>query len=255
MSEPEAHVLHTYSGDLFNTRSAEAVLPLLFELLGEDVTVRSAVDVGCGIGTWLAVSGNLGVRELLGLDGDHVDREALVMDVDRFVACDLTQPQDLGRRFDLAFCLEVGEHLPPEAADGLVELLTALSDRVLFSAALPGQGGQQHLNEQWPAYWAEKFREKGYRCHDTLRQRIWENDQVEWWYRQNLLLFLRDGVAPALEGSAPPPLVHPGCLKRARERHRQAVRRKSGIRGVTRELGSMARRLIRNPKPEIRNSK
>ena len=232
---------------MFNSRSAEEVLPLLFTLLGGEDTVRSALDVGCGIGTWLAASVKLGVPEILGLDGDHVDREALVMDVDRFVACDLTQPQDIGRRFDLAFCLEVGEHLPPEAADGLVDLLTTLSDRVLFSAALPGQGGQHHLNEQWPAYWAEKFREKGYRCHDTLRHRIWENDHVEWWYRQNLLLFLRNGVSPELEGSDPAPLVHPGCLKRARDRHQEAVRRKSGIRGVTRELGSIARRLFRGP--------
>ena len=44
----------------------------------------------------------------------------------------------------------------------LVATITKHGDAVLFSAAIPGQGGQDHLNEQWPEYWQKKFEVNGY---------------------------------------------------------------------------------------------
>ena len=59
----------------------------------------------------------------------------------------------MGRRFDLALCLDVTEHLPRECADPLVTLLTSLAPVVAFSAAIPVQDSYNHVNCQWPAYW------------------------------------------------------------------------------------------------------
>ncbi len=168
-------------------RSAEEIVPLVLEL----VPARSVVDVGCGEGTWLAAFTKNGVLDVLGVDGDYVDRDTLQISRARFQAADLSKPLEIGRKFDLAVSLEVAEHLPPECAASFVESLTRLAPVVLFSAAIPFQGGTQHLNEQWPDKWAELFQKHGYLMVDCIRKRVWQNDAVEWWYAQNALIFVR----------------------------------------------------------------
>jgi hypothetical protein len=134
----------------------------------------------------------------------------------RFLARDLTQPipADLGH-FDLAVCLEVAEHLSSDCAWPFVASLTGLSDKVLFSAAIPGQGGAEHVNEQWPSYWQALFQERGYLMIDCLREQLWDNSEVQAYYRQNLFLCVRQEVLdslPALQRFLDRPvrnLVHP----------------------------------------------
>ena len=166
-------------------RSAQVVVPILLEY----VRPRSVVDVGCGSGAWLHVFREQGIEDVVGVDGDYVPRELLEISRDRFLPRDLAQPFSLERCFDLAICLEVAEHLPPSSADALVGSLTALAPVVVFSAAIPWQGGTDHLNEQWPAYWVERFRERGWSVADPLRRRIWSNPEVGWWYVQNTLVY------------------------------------------------------------------
>jgi len=165
--------------------SARVVAPLVAEL----VQPRSVVDVGCGVGTWLRAFVDLGVTDYLGLDGDYVNRADLKISADRFRAADLTDPPPLGRTFDLAVCLEVAEHLPGASADRFVGFLTAAAPVVLFSAALPGQGGTSHVNEQWPKYWCQRFEARGYVRLDPVRPRVWRDRRVEWWYQQNICLY------------------------------------------------------------------
>jgi SAM-dependent methyltransferase len=166
--------------------SATAIVPIVMKLL----TPESVVDVGCGVGAWLAAFGEQGVSDFLGVDGDYVDRTELRIPLERFVAADLVAGFMSERRFDLAVSLEVGEHLSAEAAPRLVESLVALAPAVLFSAAIPGQGGIAHVNEQWPAYWAELFARHDYRPLDLVRGEVWDDESVDWWYRQNVLVYL-----------------------------------------------------------------
>jgi hypothetical protein len=117
---------------------------------------------------------------------------------------DLTRElPDLGR-FDLAVCLEVAEHLPASRAALFVADLVKLSPVVLFSAAIPGQPGVHHVNCQWPAYWADLFAFHGYGCRDEYRWPLWDDDRIESWYRQNVLIFQQ-----GYEVTTPRPLVHP----------------------------------------------
>lgn len=169
--------------------SAKLILPLVFAV----IKPRSVVDVGCGTGTWLKTADELGAADYHGYDGSRPSK--LYIPEERFTAADLAQPLRTGRRFDLALCCEVAEHLPPDAAEILVTTVTSLSDVVLFSAAIPGQGGRRHVNEQWPAYWQNLFQKQRYSAYDCIRPRIWNERQVDWWYRQNTVLYVADAVA------------------------------------------------------------
>lgn len=163
-------------------------------MVNELLRPASVLDVGCATGTWLAEWGRAGVSDLLGIDGDYVDRTALKLPRDRFKPIDLSRAFSLDRRFDLVQTLEVAEHLDQACADTFVASLTRHSDTVLFSAAIPGQGGTHHVNEQWPSYWAEKFEKAGYTAYDVVRPRFWTDSRVQYWYRQNTLLFSRERV-------------------------------------------------------------
>lgn len=168
-------------------RSAEVIVPLVLEL----IPTRSVVDLGCGEGAWLATFRQKGVDDVLGIDGDYIDRTELRIPAQCFRTADLSMPLALDRTFDLAISLEVAEHLPPASASIFVESLTRLAPAVLFSAAIPFQGGTNHINEQWPEAWAELFLAHGYGVVDAIRKRVWHDQGVEWWYAQNTLLFVR----------------------------------------------------------------
>jgi len=168
-------------------RSARIMVPLVLNL----VPAERVVDVGCGVGIWLQVFKEMGVKEILGIDGEWVNTNSLQIPEDRFLTLDLTKPLQLAANFDLVVSLEVAEHLPPNCAETFVDSLIKLGPVILFSAAIPFQGGRNHQNEQWPDYWARHFRRKGYVAIDCIRRQIWQNDDVEWWYAQNTFIFAK----------------------------------------------------------------
>jgi SAM-dependent methyltransferase len=199
---------YIHSEAIHNTGAANEVLPYVFDLLHPG----GVVDVGCGTGSWLKVAKQLGAKEILGIDGIHVEKSMLCINEDEFLQHDLTLPLPAGTKYDLAICLEVAEHLPEVAADNIITILCAHSDIVLFAAALPGQGGQFHINEQWPAYWQEKFKRNGFSAYDILRAPFWDNSKVDWWYKQNMFLYIKEGAGPVLnirDSADLPVFIHP----------------------------------------------
>lgn len=196
-------------------RSAQVILPLLYAVFQP----RSVIDIGCGQGAWLAVAGALGSTELTGIDGPWVDTARLRHPAIRFTAADLGAQIPVSARHDLCVSVEVAEHLLPAQADRFVEALCAASDVVLFSAAVRYQGGTAHVNEQRASYWASKFAARGYECVDLVRGAVWDDARVEWWYRQNVLVFVKRGTAiadrfRAAPRAAPPlDLVHPEAFE------------------------------------------
>ena len=166
-------------------RSARAVAPVVHRLFG----ARSVVDVGCGLGAWLRAFSEVGIEHICGIDGDYVNRQNLLIPSAKFIAQDLSRPFEIPGRYDLAMSLEVAEHLSGKAGARLVHTLTQAAPLVMFSAAVPGQGGSHHINEQRPAYWRSLFADEGFRLFDPIRPLIRDNRSVRWWYRQNLVLF------------------------------------------------------------------
>lgn len=182
---------HVYKQDFYtyigegSRGSAAIVVPLVLA----NVKVASVLDVGAGNGSWISVWLKNGVGDALAVDGDYVDPAQLVIPHDRFRAHDLSQPLDLGRRFDLVQTLEVAEHIAEANADTFVDNLVRHGDVVLFSAAVRHQGGEFHVNEQYPEYWRRKFAARGYACFDWMRPALEGQTQVRPWYRFNSLVY------------------------------------------------------------------
>jgi SAM-dependent methyltransferase len=197
---------YIHNETIHNPHAAEQILPFVFHKVKAD----AVIDFGCGTGTWLKIAKQLGAKKVLGIDGIHIDRKMLCIEDHEFLRHDLTFPLMISQKYDLAICLEVVEHLPEQAADHIVELITQSSDVVLFSAAIPGQGGQSHINEQWPDYWNQKFRKNDFFPVDNLRQTFWDNEKIEWWYRQNILLYVKKNAITGLPAPTNFPVyIHP----------------------------------------------
>ncbi len=176
--------------------SAAVIVPMVMA----EYQPATVLDVGCGRGWWGREFAIQGAR-VAGIDGSYVTDPVI-----NLTRHDLTDPlPDLGQA-DLVVCLEVAEHLPAERAESFVADLCRLGKRVLFSAAIPHQTGAGHINLQWPTYWAALFAQHGYGCTDTLRWQIWDDQTIEPWYRQNIMVY--DADMPT--DSAPPlDVVHP----------------------------------------------
>jgi SAM-dependent methyltransferase len=156
---------------------------------------QSVLDVGCGLGTWLSAFRQLGVADVIGIDGEYVDRDSLFIPRQLFRQHDLVAPLDLKRTFELVLSLEVAEHLPESAADTFVESLVRHGDIIVFSAAIPGQIGTHHVNEQYPSYWTRKFGERSFELFDIIRPIVWHDPDVALCYKQNVLAFVRNPSA------------------------------------------------------------
>lgn len=166
-------------------RSAEIIVPRVLSLF----SVSSVVDIGCGVGGWLSVFEKNGIHDYIGIDGDYISREALKIPAERFQPEDLVSLKNVGRKFDLACSLEVAEHLPEQVAEQFVEALVGAAPVILFSAAIPNQGGTNHINEQWQSYWFELFLHHNYHAFDCIRPSVYGDEQVKWWYRQNCIIY------------------------------------------------------------------
>lgn len=201
--------------------SALRMVPRLVDLLTPD----SVVDVGCGTGTWLKSFRDAGVIDIQGIEGGWIGKSSVATSDIPIEIMDLNHPAAASRRFDLALSLEVAEHLKPDAAADFIDFLTSLADVIIFSAAVPLQGGFAHLNEQWPPYWSKYFDKKNYLCYDVIRPLFWSDDKIAPFYAQNMFIYVKKKLRKDLHnklaamhsftpyGVAPVALIHPGLFE------------------------------------------
>jgi hypothetical protein len=168
-------------------RSAKTVVPFIVAMYDP----KTIADIGGGIGTWSKACEEFGIDATC-FDGDYVDQKRVLCK--KFVPKNLEQPLNIAQRFDAVICLEVAEHLPETRAASFVQDLCGLADVIVFSAAIPGQGGVNHINEQPHEYWHRLFEANGFAVHDSLRRAVGSMPQVEWWYRQNLFTYTKKRV-------------------------------------------------------------
>jgi len=166
----------------YSQSSARTLIPLL---VGK-YKPSSIVDFGCGSGEFLEECERNSVETVMGLEGEWLTKNTSKHWIE---TADLSQPVVLQTKFDLALCLEVAEHLPQSVAKTLIKSLTDASDVIVFSAAIPGQGGTNHINEQYPDYWAKLMLDFGFELDWDPRPTIWNDRNIAPWYRQNLLVY------------------------------------------------------------------
>lgn len=185
-----------------SARSAAVVAPLLTDLLKP----KSVLDVGCGVGTWCEAYAAAGVPLVHGIDGPWVDRGAFrgpsFAPFDFSTAAMPFKPELPQPKFDMVMTLEFLEHVQQERAQALVDFLTSVSDVIVAGAAIPGQGGKGHVNEQWLEYWCAMFEAKGYHPYDAIRPLIWSEEQVQPWYRQNTIIYFKEKVPDNVQRAA-----------------------------------------------------
>lgn len=175
----------------YTTYSAQSILDIVLNDLPE---INSAADFGCGVGSWLSILKEKNIH-ITGLDGSWVPTEELKIPEKNFIKVDFSKELKNCnsfiwnlQKFDLSISLEVAEHIPLNLADSFISLLTSHSKFILFSAAIPNQGGTNHINEQYPSYWINKFNKNGFKCIDPIRYLIWNDPKIPFYYRQNIFL-------------------------------------------------------------------
>jgi SAM-dependent methyltransferase len=133
--------------DEYNVRALHSI----YALYGHPPT---HLDLGSGSGVVARAARQWGV------DAIGVDVIAEPPDI----AHDLTKPLDMGRHFTFITCIEVAEHLPPDAAQTLCATIHRhLEPRglLVFTSALPGQAGDHHQNLIPPFEWRGLMWEAG----------------------------------------------------------------------------------------------
>jgi len=252
--------LSKYGGGFYSDGGdlAYRAATIILSEIEEIYSFTSMVDFGCGAGGWLraakdVIGCNGRTPTLLGVDGPHAKAFASCEGAE-FRFEDMENRIQLSRRFDLAISMEVAEHLTKARAEGFVEDIVATSDVVLFSAAVPGQGGTNHINEQWQSYWVEKFSLFGFRCFDVLRAKFWNHELLSLcpFYISNAFLYIRetsalvskltaDGIPSIGPGNFPADIVHPGIFKGA---HYESVGPKALATQLPRALLRAVRRRV-----------
>ncbi len=180
--------MHKYNHEEFthNLKDPNIIVPEVIKLLNPN----SVVDIGCGLGTFLNVFKRLGVSDILGIDGAWVNKNLLYkyINPNEFLEWNLEKEIKLDKKYDLVLSIEVAEHISAESSDIFIQNLVNSGKMILFSAAIPNQGGQNHINEQWLTYWEDKFSNHNLVIHDIFRPIFWNNPELKWWYKQNLVL-------------------------------------------------------------------
>lgn len=157
------HFLHFHEHAVAN---APGVIETLLDVFPE---TRAMADVGAGSGAFAAEAKRRG-RQVVACEHSRTGRHfALKQGVDcRTFDLNRDPPASLDPPFDLAWCFEVAEHLPPALGDKLVAFLATLAPTVVFTAAHPGQGGTGHINEQPKGYWISRFNDASFQYSDSL---------------------------------------------------------------------------------------
>jgi SAM-dependent methyltransferase len=183
----------------FVDRLAAEAAPIMVDSLVQEFAPATAVDVGCGTGAFLAELQRRGpqVHGLEYSDAGIARTRAKGVGVSPFDLRTGARPTLPRERFDLVTSFEVAEHLPPELADRFVDTLASLGDRIVMTAAVPGQGGMNHVNEQPNEYWIAKLRQRGFTYATDVTQRFRREWQArlreQHWYADNVMVFQRAG--------------------------------------------------------------
>ena len=158
--------MSAYPSDFFSklTRCKDWQISLGTEI-GRKYKIQSVVDFGCGLGFYIEGIRRTGLAtKLLGFEISYDNaKNYMPTEIKPYVQRGNVMDRIDCGTFDLSISIEVAEHILPEKSDVLVDnIASASSQYIFFSAAVPGQGGTCHINEQPHSFWIEKIEKKGF---------------------------------------------------------------------------------------------
>jgi SAM-dependent methyltransferase len=147
--------------------------------------VKTAVDIGCGDGRYVRNLNGHGIK-CVGFDGYPETIKIPACGV-----CDFSKPVDVGK-FDLVLCLEVGEHIPRKYEQIFLDnVVRAAFDWIVLSWAIPGQGGNGHVNCRDNWYIAKEMRRRDYEFYAEITKKLRESSTISW-FRNTLMVYKYD---------------------------------------------------------------
>ncbi len=190
-----------YNEDFYNDNISytEQSPSIILGILSNIIEINSFCDVGGGTGLWTREfiklkNNDVDLDHICCIDGNYITEKQLLIPKKCFLSFDLEKRITLNEKYDLVVSLEVAEHLNSDRSYSFVEDLVNLGDTILFSAAVPGQDGDGHINEQHMTYWVDKFKQHGYEPFDVIRPAIQDNENIPFWYKQNIIVFAKKGT-------------------------------------------------------------
>lgn len=107
--------------------------------------------------------------------------------------CDLSKPLTFVPSFEPAgvMCLEVAEHIHPDHETDFLQNLNSLcKDKLVISWAVPGQGGNRHVNERDSAYVKGRISEMGFKFDKATSQKLRDAATISW-FKNTVYVFTR----------------------------------------------------------------
>lgn len=143
---------------------------------------RKVLDLGCGKGNYIKFLKNNNINAI------GVDKCDICEDIESH---DLTKPYN--NMCDYVQTFEVGEHIPKKYESIFIENICNNAKKgIIMSWALPGQGGDGHVNEKSTTYIIEKIERYGFKLNrektDEIRQNI-TITPIFIYFKHNLLIF------------------------------------------------------------------
>jgi hypothetical protein len=170
----------TGEGHLFDGKLSIGILEFL-----KIKKITSLVDFGCGLAEYVKLfkENNIYCKAY---DGNP-NTETLTQGLGNVL--DLSQEINLNETFDCVLSLEVGEHIPKDYEKIFINNLCKHSKKyIILSWAIPGQGGDGHVNCQTNEYIINEMLNRNYILNLEYTNILREKSYLSW-FKNTLMIF------------------------------------------------------------------
>jgi hypothetical protein len=189
-----------YNSSYFKSEIFDYDYPALAETIIKEYQPKQIIDFGCGTGALAKAFACLGVQ-VQAIDG-YSEPDFSTHDNIRFTKLDLNDIdavheflKQFDAKFDLAISIEVAEHLNPAVSSSFIEWMTSVADVIVFSAAVPSQDGDGHINCRSRSDWYQFIKKYDFTIADTLRQHFISNPNLGLWHKFNVVDYVQKDTA------------------------------------------------------------
>lgn len=185
-----------YNSNYFSSSIFEYDYAAIAETIIKEYQPKTIIEFGCGTGALAREFASRGIT-VVAIDGYSMPDFSNYSDV-KFTKIDLNNVNETQKflssfnsKFDLAISIEVAEHLNPDVSQSFIQWMTSVADVVVFSAAVPHQDGDGHINCRTRQDWYKFLKKSDFVIADTLRIHFTSNLRLGLWHKLNVIDYVR----------------------------------------------------------------